>query len=468
MLPDFRFALRTLIKTPVITGIAILSLALGIGANTAMFSLLNEILLKKLPVDAADELVNLRDEGPKLGSNSNNQSGPSSYAFSYPMMRDLEKLQGKVFASVGAHRYFGGNVSFRGQTTSSNGILVSGNFFTTYRVKPAIGRLIASTDDEKPGGHPVVVLGHGYWQRKLGGSNDVINGAMTINGQQMTIIGVVDKDFKGVTLGSVPDFYVPMAMREPLTPGWKGITERKNYWLYIAARRMPGMAIDQTQNAVNVHYRGIIQEVETPIQQSGSKTYMERFRNKSLVLEPGAQGYGNTRKEAKTPLILLLGITGFVLLIACANIANLLLARAANRAREIAIRLSIGASRWQLMRQLLAESLLLGLVGGACGLLVSRWTLYLLVSMMPGEANEFITESIDPVVLLFALCVSIFTGFLFGIFPGDRADLAFVVAADFRGALCEEPGERDTRGPRHQERAGGGVSNLTRVERPQL
>ena len=417
MLSEFRFALRTLVKTPVITGIAVLSLALGIGANTAIFSLFNEILLKKLPVDAANELVNLTDKGPKRGSNSNNQSGPSSYTFSYPMMRDMEKLQGKVFSSVGAHRYFGGNVSFRGQTTSSTGIFVNGNFFATYRVQPALGKLISPSDDEKPGGHPVVVLGHGYWQRKLGGSTDVLNGAMTINGKQMTIIGVVGSDFKGVTLGSIPDFYVPMTMREPLSPGWKGVDNRMNYWLYIAARPMPGMSLDQAQTAANVTYKGIIQEVETPLQKSTSTTFMEQFRKKSLVLESGMQGYGIMRREGKTPLILLLGITGFVLLIACANIANLLLARAANRAREIAIRLSIGASRWQLMRQLLAESLLLGLMGGACGLLVARWTLYLLVSMMPGEANGFITESIDPIVLLFALSVSIFTGFLFGIFP---------------------------------------------------
>mgnify|MGYP000066253247 CR=1 FL=1 len=436
MLSEFRFALRTLVKTPVITGIAVLSLALGIGANTAMFSLFNEILMKKLPVDAADEIVNLTDKGPKSGSNSNNQSGPSSYTFSYPMMRDLEKLQGKVFSAVGAHRYFGGNVSFRGQTTSSIGMFVSGNFFATYRVQPAQGKLIAPSDDEKPGGHPVVVLGHGYWQRKLGGNPDVLNGAMTINGRQMTIIGVVGQDFKGVTLGSVPDFYVPMTMREPLSPGWKGIDNRRNYWLYIAARLMPGMSVEQAQTAANTTYRGIIQEVEVPLQQSGSKTYMERFRNKALLLESGALGYGSMRRDGKTPLVLLLGITGFVLLIACANIANLLLARAANRAREIAIRLSIGASRWQLVRQLLAESLLLGLMGGACGLIVARWTLYLLVSMMPGEANGFITESIDPIVLLFALSVSIFTGFLFGIFPALHS-----TNPNLAGTLKEQAGQ---------------------------
>jgi predicted permease len=436
MLSEFRFAFRTLSKTPVITGVAVLSLALGIGANTAMFSLFNEILLKKLPVPASEDLVNLRDDGPKSGSNSNNQSGSSRLTFSYPMMRDLEKLQGKAIASIAAHRYFGGNISFRGQTTASNGIFVSGNFFTTYRVQPALGKLISPSDDEKPGGHPVVVLGHAYWQRQLGGSPDVINGTMTINGKAMTIIGVASQDFKGVTLGSNPDFYVPIAMREALSPGWKGIDNRMNYWIYIAARRLPGMSMDQAQNALNVTYHGIIQEVEAPLQKSRSTSYTERFGKKSLILEKGSQGFGSMRQEGSTALTLLLGITGFVLLIACANIANLLLARAANRSREIAIRLSIGASRWQLVRQLLAESLLLGLMGGAAGLVVARWTLYLLISMAPAQAMTFISETLDPVVLLFALAVSIFTGFLFGIFPALHS-----TSPNLAGTLKDQAGQ---------------------------
>ena len=436
MLSDFRFAFRTLSKTPVITTVAVMSLALGIGANTAMFSLFNEILLKKLPVDAPDQLVNLNDGGPKSGNNSNNQSGSSSLTFSYPMMRDIEKLQGKVFSSVAAHRYFGGNVAFRGQTSASQGIFVSGGFFTTYRVQPALGSLIGPSNDEKPGGHPVVVLGYDYWNRRLGGRVDVLNEAMMINGKAMTIIGVAGKDFAGLVIGSNPDFYVPLTMREPLSPGWTGITNRMNYWVYVAARLMPGMTIEQAQNAVNVTYRGIIQEVEVPLQNSKSKPYMENFARKSLVLEKGAQGYGNMRKEGRTPLMLLLGITGFVLLIACANIANLLLARAANRSREIAIRLSVGASRWQLVRQLLAESLLLGMMGGVCGLLVARWTLYLMVSMMPAQGTSFITESLDPTVLAFALALSLFTGLLFGIFPA-----LYSTRPDLAGTLKDQAGQ---------------------------
>ncbi len=423
---DLRFAFRTLAKTPVLTVVAILSLALGIGANTAMFSLFDQILLKKLAVENPDQLVNLLDPGPKSGSVSNNDSGTSNHVFSYPMLRDLEK-QTSVFTALAGHRNMGGNVAFRGQTSSSSGILVSGGYFKLFGLQPAEGRLITDQDDTTPGGHPVAVLGYDYWNRKLGGRKDVVGEAMTINGKALTVIGVAPKDFKGSVLGHNPDFYVPISMREALTPGWQGFDQRMNYWVYINARLKPGLTLEQTQMAINVTYSGIINTVEAPLQKSSSKTYQERFKAKTLTLEPGAHGQGNVRTEGRTPLVMLLAITAFVLLIACANIANLLLARAAGRSREISIRLSIGASRWQLVRQLLSESLLLSMTGGLCGLLVSRWTLYSLISLMPADGQQMIDESINFTVLAFALALSVLTGLLFGIFPAlhsTRPDLA--------------------------------------------
>lgn len=412
---DFRFALRTLAKTPVISGVAVLSLALGIGANSAMFSLFDQILLRPLPVVEPDRLVNLTDAGPKSGSMSANSAGNDTYVFSAPMLRDLEKTT--VFQGVAGHRSFGGNVAFRGQTSSSTGLFVSGQYFALLGVQPAVGRLLTVADDEKPGGHPVVVLGYNYWNRKLGGKTDVLDQTMTINGQAMTIAGVAPQGFTSTTIGSEPDFYVPVAMREALTPGWKGLAERKSYWIYVFARLKPGMTVQQAETAINVLYNGIIKDVEFPLQKSRSKTYNDRFQTKKLTLEPGRLGFGSMRRESRPALALLLGITGFVLLIACANIANLLLARAANRSREISIRLSVGASRWQLIRQLLTESMVLALLGGLGGLIVARWTLYGIVSMMPAEGEMYFTESTDWRVLLFTLGISLFTGLLFGIFP---------------------------------------------------
>jgi predicted permease len=423
---NVRFAFRTLAKTPIITTVAVFSLALGIGANTAMFSLFDQILLKPLPVVRPYELVNITDPGPKSGSNSTNNSGNMPYVFSYPMMRDLEK-QTDVFQGVAGHRIFGGNVAFRGQTSSSTGLQVSGSFFELLGLQPALGRLFTREDDTKPGGHPLVVLGYAYWNRKLGGRTDVIDQPMTVNGTSMTIIGVAPKEFVGNTIGTEPDFYVPISMRETLTPGWKGLDNRMSYWAYLFARLKPGVSLQQAQTAVNVTYRGIINEVEAPLQKSSSKTYMDRFRAKAITLEPGALGFGSMRREGRPALSLLLGITGFVLLIACANIANLLLARAANRSREISIRLSIGASRWQLISQLMTESMILALLGGLLGLVIARWTLYGLTAMMPAEGTRLVTETIDARVLLFAFGVSIFTGLLFGIFPAlhsTRPDLA--------------------------------------------
>lgn len=426
MLSDVRFAFRTLAKTPVLTTVAVLSLALGIGANTAMFSLFDQILLKPLPVDQPELLVNFKDAGPKSGSQSSNDSGGPAYIFSYPMLRDLEK-QTDVFAAVAGHRSFGANVAFRGQTSIGSGVMVSGAYFRSLAMQPETGALISEQDDRAPGASPVVVLSYDYWNRKLGGQKDAIGQTMTVNGQALTVIGVANRNFKGTVLGSEPDFFVPISMRQALTPGWKGFDNRMEYWVYLSARLKPGISREQAQNAVNVTYQGIIQNVEAELQKGGSKNYMSRFREKKLTLENGAHGHGSVRREGRAPLTLLLGITGFVLLIACANIANLLLARAANRSREISIRLSIGASRSQLIRQLLTESLLLALLGGIGGLLVARWTIYLLLSMMPPEGSGFISESLDGVAMLFAAGVSIFTGFLFGIFPAlhsTRPDLA--------------------------------------------
>ena len=422
---NLRLAVRTLFRTPFVTAVAILSLALGIGANSAIFSLFNQMLLRPLPVHAPGELVNLAAPGPKPGSQSCGQAGGCDEVFSYPMLLDLEKGQ-TVFTGVAAHNAFGASVSYRGQTLSGEGLLVSGSYFPVLGLQPAIGRLFGHYDDDRRGGDAVAVLSHEYWRTRFDANPSVLNETLTVNGHPMTIVGVAPRGFDGTTLGIKPQVYVPISMRELMFPGWKLFDDRRAYWAYAFARLKPGVSIDQARSGINVLYRAIINDVEAPLQAGMSDQTMARFRARELVVEPGARGQSTMHEEARPPLLLLLAVTGVVLLIACANIANLLLARAAGRATEMAVRLSIGASRGHVVRQLLTESVLLAAFGGLAGLLVARWTLDLLASLLPDDATKNLAFELDGTVLLFAAGLSIATGLLFGLFPAlhsTRPDL---------------------------------------------
>jgi len=424
---NLRFALRTLFKTPFVTSVAVISLALGIGANAAIFSLFNEILLRPLPVTQPDRLVNLTAPGPKPGSQSCNQAGDCDVVFSYPMFRDLEREQ-QVFTGIAAHRTFAANLAARGQTLSGAGMLVSGSYFPVLGLQPALGRLLGPEDDRAVGGSHVAVLSYAWWQTRFGGDPHVINEPLVINGQPMTVVGVAPRGFTGTTLGVQPEVYVPVTMRGLMEPEFPsaGFTNRRSYWLYLFARLKPGVSIAQARAAINVPYHAIVNTVEAPLQTGMSDQTMARFRAKTIGVEAGARGQSSMMHTARAPLTLLFGVTIFVLLIACANIANLLLARSAARAGEMAVRLSIGAGRLQLIGQLLVESCLLALFGGAAGLLVAHWTLNLMATLLPSEVAGTINFSLDPSVLWFAAALTIGTGLLFGLFPAlhsTRPDL---------------------------------------------
>jgi predicted permease len=422
---NLKLAFRTLLRAKFVTGVAILSLALGIGANAAIFSIFNQMLLSALPVQQPKQLVNLQAPGPKPGSQSCGQAGDCNTVFSYPMFRDLEKAQ-TVFTGVAAHRIFSANLSFAGQTMNGDGVLVSGNYFNVLGLQPALGRLLNSGDDQKVGESAVVVLGYPYWTTRFGQKAEVINQQMTVNGQSLTIVGVAPKGFEGTTLGAVPEVFVPITLRGLMEPGFNQFANRRSYWAYLFARLKPGVSIDQARSGMNVIYRGIINDVEAPLQRGMSEQRMKEFRVKPIEVVEGYQGQSSVRKDAGTPLRLLLGVTGLVLLIACANIANLLLARAGKRSGEMAVRLSIGANRAQLIRQLLVESLILAVLGGIAGLIVAEWTLHLIASVLPPEAATTFKTELDPVVLLFAAVLTIGTGLLFGLFPAlhsTRPDL---------------------------------------------
>jgi predicted permease len=429
---NLKLAVRTLFKTPFVTAVAILSLALGIGANAAIFSLFDEMLLQALPVRAPEQLVNLSAPGPKPGSQSCNQAGDCDAVFSYAMVRDLERAPG-LFSGVAAHRSFGANLAFDGQTLSGEGMMVSGSYFPVLGLRPALGRLLSPADDQTIGAHFVAVLSHRYWETRLGSDPNVLNSPIVVNGQSMTIVGVAPRGFEGTTLGSRPQLFVPLSMRGLMHPGWTGFENRRSYWAYVFARLKPGATVEQAGTAINAVYRPIVGEVEAPLQEGMSEQTMAKFRAREITVEPGQRGQSSVHGEARTPLILLLGITGIVLLIACANIANLLLARGAGRSMEMAVRLALGASRRQVLGQLLLESCLLALLGGVASLFIAHWTLSLIGSLLPPEAASTMQLSMRPSVMLFAGGLSLGTGLLFGMFPAlhsTRPDLVSTIRAN--------------------------------------
>ena len=296
-----KMALRKLTKTPFVSGVAILSLALGIGANAAIFSLFEEMLLRPLPVPEAHRLVNLGAPGPKHGSQSCNMAGDCEAVFSYPMFRDLEESQNS-FTDIAAHVQFAANLAFAGQTENGQGMLVSGSYFPVLGIQPVAGRLTGPSDDQTPGGHFVAVLGHDYWETRLGSDPGVLNSTIIINGQPMTVLGITPPGFKGTTLGVQPDVYVPITMRGLMTPGWEGLENRRSYWAYLFARLKPDVSIEQARAEINTLYQGIVREIEGPLQAGMSDQTMERFLAKEITVEEGRQGQSQMHTEARVPL----------------------------------------------------------------------------------------------------------------------------------------------------------------------
>ncbi len=436
---NLRLALRTLFRTPFVSIIAIISLALGIGANTAIFSLYDQMLLRALPVQEPDLLVNLSAPGPKPGSQSCNQAGGCDEVFTYPMFRDLERVQ-TSFTGIAAHRLFGANLAARGQTLNGQGLLVSGSYFPLLGVRAALGRLLGPGDDRSIGESRVAVLSHSYWLTRFGGDPGVLNQPLIVNGVELTIVGVAQRGFDGTTVGTRPQVFVPITLRGFSDP-FKGFEDRRNYWIYLFARLKPGVSLEKARVELNGQYHAIVNDVEAPLQKGMSDQTMARFRAKPILAEQGAHGQSSISREAKKPLLMLMGVTAFVLIIACANVANLLLARAAARASEMAVRLSIGAGRAQLIGQLLAESCILALLAGGGSVIVARWTLDLIGSLLPPEAFSMLEFGLDLRVLLFCAGLTIGTGLLFGLFPAFHSTRHDLVSS-LKGQAGQPSGAR--------------------------
>ena len=286
---DVRYTLRQLRRAPSFTLAVTLTLALGIGATAALFSLFNQMLLRALPVARPHELVNLAAPGPHPGWHDTDLAGADRDAFSYPMFRDLERLQQGV-TGIAAHQGFHANLSFQREASSGSGLLVSGSYFPVLGVQPALGRLIGPDDDRVIGESAVVVLSHAYWQRRFGASRTVLDDTLIVNGHRMTIVGVAPRGFEGTTLGRRPDVYVPITMRGYINPGWDGFADRRNYWVYLFARLRPGASLEQARMALNGVYSSIINDVEAPLQKGMSEATLARFRAKTLDVEPGRRG----------------------------------------------------------------------------------------------------------------------------------------------------------------------------------
>ena len=438
---NIKLAVRKLLKTPFLTSVAVLSLALGIGANAAIFSIFDQILLRPLPVAEPDRLVNLEAPGPKPGSQTCNMAGGCEAVFSYPMFRDLEAAEETGLSGLAGHRLFGANIAQGDRTVSGQGMMVSGSYFPLLGLRPALGRLLQPADDEVIGAHPVAVLSHRFWRNNLGGDPGVLNRTIVINGTTMTVVGVAPRGFDGTTLGPQADVFVPLTMRGEMER-WRGDFERRNaYWIYVFGRLAPGMTVEQVESRLNRIYSSIINEVEAPLQEGMSEQTLAQFREKRVLVEPGEKGQSSVHEDSQTPLTLLLGITALVLLIACANIANLLLAKGASRSTEMAVRDSMGASRGQLLRQLLTEAMILAVVGGVAGLAVAWGTLWGIASILPEQQSAILNLQLSPQVIGFTAAVALGTGIIFGLYPAWHATRADLVRS-LKGGSGQTSGAR--------------------------
>ena len=415
---DLAYAFRTLRRSPVFTIAAVLSLALGIGANTAIFSLLDQVVLRSLPVHDPERLVVLDTayRAPGSSSSDNNRS-----SFSYPMYRDLRDRD-TAFAGILGRSSAGVRFTWQGTTESARAEVVTGGYFSTLGVGAAIGRTFTLDDDSRAGAHPVAVLAHSYWTAHMGASPTVLNQTVAVNGHPFVIVGVADSHFAGLIQGDSPDVFLPASMQRAILPTIDILEERDSRWLTLFARLKPGESLAHAQAATDVVYHAIL-ESELPKMDLG---HDERSRNEFLnhraKLLPAAQGISELRDKWEKPLRVLLIMVLLVLLIACANVAGLLVARAAGRQKEIAIRLAIGASRAGLVRQLLLEGVVLSICGGALGLLVEHWSTLGLLGVLPLDAmGSWLRAEIDWNLLAYALAVSVACGLAFALVPALQA-----------------------------------------------
>jgi predicted permease len=417
LLQDLRFAFRTLRKAPLFTSVAVLSLGLGIGANTAIFSLIDQIILQLLPVHNPEELVLLTARGSHYGSNTGGN------AISYPMYQDFRD-KNAVFQGMFCRFGSAFSMTFEGRTELVSGELVSGNYFPVLGIGAALGRVFTAQDDLYQGGHPLAVLSYGYWKTRFAGAPDVVGKKITLNGYPLTIVGVSQAGFDGVEPGYSPQIRVPMMMKKEMTPGpFYSLNDRRGRFTQAFGRLKPGMTIEKARAGLQPLFHQILQmEVKEKAFARSTEHTRQEFLKMWMDVLPASKGRSGLRQQFTNPLYALMAIVALVLLIACSNVANLLIARATARQKEIAVRLAIGASRGRLIGQLLQESLLLSLAGGVAGIGLAIWIDQGLIAFLPQGITPYtLNGSPNLRVLGFTLAVSVLTGLIFGLAPAIQS-----------------------------------------------
>lgn len=414
---DLKQSLRSLFQAPVFTLVVVLSLALGIGANTAIFTFADQLLLRLLPVAKPKELVQLNVAGGRIGSSY------GRYGFSYPMYRDLRD-RNTVFTGVVASYSHPASIRLTSEAEMLQAEMVSGNYFQVLGVGAAAGRLFTQDDDRNIGAHPLAVLSHKFWKDRYSGDRDAIGKTIYINNHAFTIAGVSSEGFDGLDVGASPAVRVPLAMKRVMTPTWDAMEERETHWIQLFGRLKAGVSVEHARSMLDSLRRSIAeQEVNGEWWSKAPAEARSFYIKQSFELLPAAKGQSFLRRQYELPLKVLMAIVGVVLLIACANVASLMLARAAQRQKEIAVRFSLGATRAQVARRLLMESLLLASMGGAAGTLVSIWGCDSLLRYVQASGQSALTLSTAPDlrVLLFTAALSVLTGVAFGIAPAWQA-----------------------------------------------
>jgi len=411
---DFGYALRTLRRSRGFAAVAALTLALGIGANTAIFTLLDQVLLRLLPVKNPQQLVLLTMRGRHYG---NNWGGN---AISYPMYRDFQD-HNEVFSGMFCRFPEHVSMTFGGQSERVAAELVSGTYFNVLGVGTAVGRAFTPEDDRVPNGHPLAMLSYDFWKQRFGGDSQIVGKTILVNNHQMTIIGVAQEGFDGVELGHATKIFVPVMMEQEIIIGpMKMLTDRRSRWVNAFGRLKPGVTETKAKASLQPFMHSMLEmEVKEAAFRNASAYDREQFLKCWIDVLPGSQGRASLRRELSTPLWVLMATTGMVLLIACANIANLLLARATGRQKEIAVRLAMGATRGRIVGQLLIETLSLSALGGILGLALAFWGDKALMAVyLPSDSGNLnISTAPDLRILAFTLLVTVVTGVIFGLAP---------------------------------------------------
>ena len=423
LISDFRIAVRTLRKAPLFTTLTVVSLALGIGANTTIFTLLDQVVLRKLPVDRPDELVQVRIDGEFNG----NSWGDGS-EISYPMYLEFRD-RNTVFSGMFARFDYQMHVGTGRGIERVNGELVSGTYFPTLRVVAAAGRLFTPEDDKAPGGHPVAVLSHDYWKTHFSGDPGVVGRKLTVNSHPFTVIGVAAEGFSGIDVGAATQIFVPMMMKAQMTPGWNYLDDRRGRFARVFARLKPGETAASATTSLQPSFKAQrAEELKAPFFSKTTDFTKREFQRASIEVVPAPQGHSGTRTYLTEPLWTLMAIVVGVLLIAGANVAGLMLARGVSRQREMAIRLAVGGTRYRILRQLVVESLVIAGAGAGLGLLLATWGTSLLLGLfVDSESAIAVSASPDARVLMFNFALALVAGLAVGLVPAwqtTRPDLA--------------------------------------------